>query len=100
MTRRSSGVELDLSSSVAEELLGFLRPSRDKPPVSETVDAEDPAPKEGDLEEAVATKRIQGSIQLRGFERDVVDSISANIRFRIQAANLGNRIRLIIDIQK
>lgn len=55
---------------------------------------------EGEIDEAVATKKFQGTVQLRGFSPDVVDSISSNVRFRVQAANLGNRVRLIIDIQK
>jgi len=52
------------------------------------------------LSESIATLKIHGSVQLRGFDPELTDRLSSNLRFRVDAANLGNRIRVILDIQK
>ena len=96
---RSEGLEIDLGEEAVSDMLTLLGISRKKS-VAEAQEVPPSPQEEDDLKESVVSKRVQGTIQLRGFDDDVVDSISNSIRFRVQAANLGNRIRLIIDIQK
>ena len=81
-------MEFEVSDKVAVKIAEMLSTAGGTPVTEEP------------LSETVSTKKIQGSIQLRGFDPDVTNRISSNLRFRVDAVNLGSRVRVIIDIQK
>lgn len=94
-------MDIEIGKDAVADLLRLLdKPAKaGSPPVQESADTE-AVDGPFEIDESISTHRVQGTVQLRGFDPDVVDSISTNLRFRLQAANLGNRVRLIIDIQK
>jgi hypothetical protein len=50
--------------------------------------------------EDLATIKVTGHVQLRGFSPIVTNRIAQNLRFRVDAVNMGGRVRVILDIQK
>jgi len=91
----SDGVEIELPSAAMEQLAKVFGSDEKKPNGSAEFFDED----EGQLDEAVATKRLVGHIVLRGFDDEVVGSIPDEMKFRIQATKLPSRVRIIIDVK-
>jgi hypothetical protein len=83
-------MEFEVSDEAAGAIAELLS---DPSSVSEAPD--DPASSSG-----LAQLKMTGTVQLRGFSSAVVNRISSNLRFRVDAVNLGARVRVIIDIQK
>lgn len=81
-------MEFELSDEAVNQIASMLtKPSKE---------GEEPE----ELDETIATVKLNGHVQLRGFPKDFTNRISSNIKFRIDAVNMGSRVRIIIDVQK
>jgi len=50
------------------------------------------------LEESTQVKRLTGSVMLRGFTQEGLNSSGSSIRFNVRALKVGQHVRLIIDV--
>lgn len=81
-------MEFELSDEAVNQIASMLtKPSKE---------GEEPE----ELDETIATVKLNGHVQLRGFSKEFTNRISSNIKFRIDAVNMGSRVRIIIDVQK
>jgi hypothetical protein len=79
---------------------GFVREVARLLGKSATEEAPSPENSAPEVDEAVMGMKVQGAIQLRGFSKETVATMPATLKFHMQLANLGERIRIIVDIQK
>jgi hypothetical protein len=82
-------MEIEVGTNFVEEVARLLKPATESSASAPT-----------EVDEAVTAMKVQGSVQLRGFSKEVVATFPATLKFYMQIANLGERARIIIDIEK